>query len=893
MPQINILNILQGDNQTTVVDKINYNFDQILSAGGGPQGQQGIQGATGPIGPQGSQGVQGLQGPSGTKWFVQDSTPASGAVTGSNPFLYPTLGDYWLDPDSSNQEIYVFTATGWVDTGYGLAAGDIFQNLSPINKSGGGTSSGILIAGASNNRSLILSDSSISEYTPGGVTADNINYENSKLKIATTGDRQKLISFGRSNYDSTSATGITGFNKNPSIKWTNSPPLGSGDYDITLDNPGGSIVISSTVSGASSGVNLLADREVSAQSLQDNIHLKTGQPSKGVYADVVRGGGGFLEVSTQASPNPSNQSDPYFYADSIGAGIGVGTGGFKSSGADSRKLSVLGNTSISKTASDHTTGIFIGSPSAPLNNDKGVLFVRGHALFGHTNPTGSPSGTIQTTGTAEANGRFPQLFVTSPNYGPGIQVKTLGGSSYIGRTIIGDGVYDIINGLAGSGPDISQEFYNNNHTFPSEAPLISYQHKITDSSNTTGTAPVFAISTITSPGFYFATGSKGFETRIQTRNTNNKLSLNANGTNSIVSNRIRIGTSNNYQIGIVSGPTGSGQEFGVVTIGPSSDSILIDYSSSTGILSWDTFDNSTLGSLTGGSHSLHVRGMQTIGTDVLYSQLRGQGGVNDDATGPNQSANFGNYSMLKIHRNLFQTTFSGKGGIYAIGHPTYNYSNGLEITSYIGSTSASAVGPNKSVALAVAGSDQIYNSSGLLKALPATGFYVGDSGQNVSIGDTINYNAALNVNSTNNGLTSAIRTDGNVDIVGDLSVTGDVSIVNPIPVNTWDISSISNTSYRYVSDFNGGSTVTNNFPLPAVNYDRILYAVPLDNPLASMDFAIEFSPNSNSFRDAGRGSGLSGITSIIPAGLRWTFGFSKDTSTSLSRIRFTIIKLGK
>ena len=41
MPQINILNVLQGDNQSTVVDKINYNFDQILSAGGGPQGQQG------------------------------------------------------------------------------------------------------------------------------------------------------------------------------------------------------------------------------------------------------------------------------------------------------------------------------------------------------------------------------------------------------------------------------------------------------------------------------------------------------------------------------------------------------------------------------------------------------------------------------------------------------------------------------------------------------------------------------------------------------------------------------------------------------------------------------------------------------------------------------------
>ena len=137
MPQINILNILQGDNQSTIVDKVNYNFDQILSAGGGPQGQQGLIGPTGPIGPQGVQGVQGLQGPSGTKWFVQDTTPASGSVKGNNPFLYPTLGDYWLDPDSADQDIWVFTATGWVYSGYGLAAGDLFQKVTPINIIGG------------------------------------------------------------------------------------------------------------------------------------------------------------------------------------------------------------------------------------------------------------------------------------------------------------------------------------------------------------------------------------------------------------------------------------------------------------------------------------------------------------------------------------------------------------------------------------------------------------------------------------------------------------------------------------------------------------------------------------------------------------------------------------
>ena len=44
MPKINLLNILSGDSQTILIDKVNYNFDQILTAGGGPQGSQGIRG---------------------------------------------------------------------------------------------------------------------------------------------------------------------------------------------------------------------------------------------------------------------------------------------------------------------------------------------------------------------------------------------------------------------------------------------------------------------------------------------------------------------------------------------------------------------------------------------------------------------------------------------------------------------------------------------------------------------------------------------------------------------------------------------------------------------------------------------------------------------------------
>lgn len=72
---INIKEIFGGDSENQKIDKLNYNFDQILANGGGPigaTGAQGATGATGTTGPQGNIGPQGLQGPAGdyTDFFV-------------------------------------------------------------------------------------------------------------------------------------------------------------------------------------------------------------------------------------------------------------------------------------------------------------------------------------------------------------------------------------------------------------------------------------------------------------------------------------------------------------------------------------------------------------------------------------------------------------------------------------------------------------------------------------------------------------------------------------------------------------------------------------------------------------------------------------------------------
>ena len=734
MPQINILNILQGDNQSTIVDKINYNYDQILSAGGGPQGQQGLIGPTGSVGPQGPQGVQGVQGPSGTKWFVQDSAPAISNITGSNPWTFPTLGDYWLDPDSANQEVYVLSATGWVDTGYGLNAGELFQKVTPIDVAGGATGSGILISGAGNSgataTTLVLSDATISDYTPGGSAIYNVNYEGAKLKIATRNDRLKILSFGRADIDITTGAGATGYLNNPSLEWASSSPVAPNFYDISLINPGGAIGIISSATAASGGVNILAKGEITATSSEDNIMLRTPIPNKGTFISAATNGG-FLELSNQSSGIPSNNTNAPLFANAIGLGIGLGTGQFRQSGDDSRRLAVFGNTSISKTYALHISPLFIGTSSTP-NYNKGVLLVEGHSMFGYPNPTGDSLGGIQTTGMAEAQGRFPQLFVTSPSYGPGVQVRTKGSSTYAPRTIIGDGVFDFTSAggaaaaLAGTGPDITQEFYaHSSHTFGA-GPLISYQHKISTPTNTTGFAPVFSVTTHTNLGTYGVNTVN--KTSIQTKNSNRLLEIMANGTGG--GNKINIGTTSSSLLSVWGA---SGAPTGGVSIGASAST----FSPLTASLTGSTFVEAS--SPNKPNHSLLVTGVQTIGTNNPLSAF--------NINAINQSKAIGGNTKLKIFRDLYTSIVKGgpaePDARYATGNSVDNYPNGLEITSFIPVTPATGASANDSVAIAVGASHVVKNSAGASANFSATGFFVSNTGQNIAVGGAIDYNYAI------------------------------------------------------------------------------------------------------------------------------------------------------
>lgn len=941
MPQINILNILQGDNQATIVDKLNYNFDQILSAGGGPQGIRGLVGPTGPLGPQGYQGPQGIQGPSGSKWFVQQTAPASGGIGGSNPWDYPTLGDYWMDPDSAAQSVYVFTATGWVDTGYGLGAGSLFQKVTPININGGATAQAIMVAGATaSDQTLVLSDSSISVYTPGGNAIDNLNFENSKLKISTKDTRTKLISFGRSDYDITpGGSGSLNSGNNPYFAWDLSyNPFGTtgagpGFYNINFTNPRGSIGISSLgTDPAESGININSKSEITA-SAEDNIILVTNSPNKGLFIDSsAAGNGGFVEFSNQDTSNPSNKAGAYMFANSTGLGLGLGTGEFKQDSlTSSRRLAVSGNASIAKSATGHTSDIFVGHSTSGKYN-KGALFVEGQGAFGATGPTASyyPFNSSYlsspTTGASESLNRFPQFWVTSLDRGPVFQVKNLGtysikGGSVLPRTIIGDASSEFsletgsdTSKISGRYSDISQVVQINpgdGITSPMAAgPVFSYQHKVASSGVTSSNEPVFAITTHVD-GIAYNVNSYVRKTVIQTLNSNSELHIFANSTGSSDNNTVLIGANNNTFVRIRGGETPGSTGYGTTTIGTSGDAYVGYRASLSSMSNFTDASGIAKGISPKPNHSLVVTGIQTIGTSDPVSRF--------NPNGIDQESGFGGTSMLKIHRNLFTTTQELSQGFFsytgATGPYIRNYPNGLEITSYKSAIDGGFTEANRSVAIAVGASNKIKGvdngDSPFIPIFNATGFFVSDTGENVSIGRPLNYSSALSI-STSVGV-SAISATGSVLIEGSLSVTGGVSMVaQNEQYATWLIvpGSSSNQSGANSLAFNGTLGPTNKFFVSYINtnydpaapskrafstgaasYDRILYLYNGGNQAIGSEVAILISNDGGvnynllaRVRDTPRTNDdyYFSATAIIPAGcmIKLTFEGSESGSTN-------------
>lgn len=70
---LNLKEINYLDSDQIKLDKVNYNFDQLVANGGGPRGHQGADGLQGFQGAQGPQGITGAQGTQGDQGPVGDS----------------------------------------------------------------------------------------------------------------------------------------------------------------------------------------------------------------------------------------------------------------------------------------------------------------------------------------------------------------------------------------------------------------------------------------------------------------------------------------------------------------------------------------------------------------------------------------------------------------------------------------------------------------------------------------------------------------------------------------------------------------------------------------------------------------------------------------------------
>ena len=120
MPQINLRTVLPSDTIGGMVEKLNYNFQQIILAGGGPQGIDGLIGAPGLPGPIGSTGDIGATGATGTYLYVGLTAPDLISLT-----PVPREMDVYIQTISLDSSM-VF----WQNDGTGASGWSIVETLS-------------------------------------------------------------------------------------------------------------------------------------------------------------------------------------------------------------------------------------------------------------------------------------------------------------------------------------------------------------------------------------------------------------------------------------------------------------------------------------------------------------------------------------------------------------------------------------------------------------------------------------------------------------------------------------------------------------------------------------------------------------------------------------------
>ena len=279
MPITNIQFINNGDDESEFIDKINHNFDEVIEAHGGSQGLIGPTGAIGAIGDSGIPGATGVSGPRGTRWFAQSSQPSGIGNTVLD-------GDFWVE--TTTGDIYEFTETGWISTGYSIASGSSIFTAVQSSLVAGGTGNSVLL-----NQVLpvdyvfVLADATNSS----GILNENL----SKFVISsdTSVNDSPLLEFSRTDLENGT---IADYSLHPTFEWLN---FNSSDKGLLLQIPGGAFYV-----GASGGYNTISNTLTIASSTSSfNVNYGTTSGS-GIYST-----GGINLNSPSAS---FNIISPYF-----------------------------------------------------------------------------------------------------------------------------------------------------------------------------------------------------------------------------------------------------------------------------------------------------------------------------------------------------------------------------------------------------------------------------------------------------------------------------------------------------------------------------------------------------------------------------------------------------
>ena len=332
MPDLKLLRIEEGDNQKVLADKVNSNFSDIITFGGGPYGKVGDQGPDGIQGQAGPVGSYGDMGSRGSIWTIGVTDPG---LTGY------INNDFWLNiRTGSGNQIYQFSSSGWSRYGFGILSQDIFRVYPNIQTSAGnsGRYNGYVLTSVNpSSYTLVLSDNLLSGT---GDLAANPQYSKAVIAIDGGATGKNLMEFTKGFYSEKAS-----FNtKTPRFYWASTSTTAALKYGLSWKNgdslffdiPLGQLKLSTTTNGGgnsryrSTGFNLnLAGNQGLSVTTSGNFILNfssTGTcflSNRNItYTANTYSGNVFVMPTTFDFTNTLNGALPPLWIESTKSGVG-------------------------------------------------------------------------------------------------------------------------------------------------------------------------------------------------------------------------------------------------------------------------------------------------------------------------------------------------------------------------------------------------------------------------------------------------------------------------------------------------------------------------------------------------------------------------------------------